>query len=171
MLIERWQFMIGLWKGVGFQFKDIFHDVPCRHFALAWVFCPAVSSGSVWCFILRSLVALENGELTWPERLVPEPSWQVTFMILVIFGGRCFISYIFVTYQLSVGTGGSPKNWSAWWCKCNKTLLWLFTVFSAHTQIAFMLMLREHMPCLFATRGRFLMTFLDTFSSQHIETA
>ena len=70
---------------------------------------------------------------------------------------------------VTVGTGGSPKNWSVWWCKCNKTLL--FTVFSAHTQIAFMLMLREHMPCLFATRGRFLMTFLDTFSSQHIETA
>ena len=72
-------------------------------------------------------------------------------------------------YLWTVGTGGSPKNWSVWWCKCNKTLL--FTVFSAHTQIAFMLMLREHMPCLFATRGRFLMTFLDTFSSQHIETA
>ena len=53
--------------------------------------------------------------------------------------------------QKTVGTGGSPKNWSVWWCKCNKTLL--FTVFSAHTQIAFMLMLREHMPCLFATRG------------------
>ena len=71
--------------------------------------------------------------------------------------------------HMSVGTGGSPKNWSVWWCKCNKTPL--FTVFSAHTQIAFMLMLREHMPCLFATRGRFFMTFLDTFSSQHIETA
>ena len=64
---------------------------------------------------------------------------------------------------MTVGTGGSPKNWSVWWCKCNKTPL--FTVFSAHTQIAFMLMLREHMPCLFATRGRFFMTFLDTFSS------
>ena len=60
-------------------------------------------------------------------------------------------------YHMSVGTGGSPKNWSVWWCKCNKTPL--FTVFSAHTQIAFMLMLREHMPCLFATRGRFFMTF------------
>ena len=72
-------------------------------------------------------------------------------------------------YHLTVGTGGSPKNWSVWWCKSNKTLL--FTLFSAHTQIAFMLMLREHMPCLFATRGWFFMTFLDTFSSQHIETA
>ena len=70
---------------------------------------------------------------------------------------------------MTVGTGGSPKNWSVWWCKCNKTPL--FTVFSAHTQITCMLMLREHMPCLFATRGRFFMTFLDTFSSQHIETA
>ena len=47
----------------------------------------------------------------------------------------------------------------------------LFTVFSAHTQIASMLMLREHMSCLFATIRRFFMTCVDTFSSQHIETA
>ena len=72
-------------------------------------------------------------------------------------------------YHLSVGTGGSPKNSIVWWSKCNKTPL--FTVFSAHTQIASMLMLREHMSCLFATIRRFFMTCVDTFSSQHIETA
>ena len=44
-------------------------------------------------------------------------------------------------------------------------------MFSAHTQIASMLMLREHMSCLFATIRRFFMTCVDTFSSQHIETA
>ena len=71
--------------------------------------------------------------------------------------------------QLTVGTGGSPKNSIVWWSKCNKTPL--FTVFSAHTQIASMLMLREHMSCLFATIRRFFMTCVDTFSSQHIETA
>ena len=72
-------------------------------------------------------------------------------------------------YHMSVGTGGSPKNSIVWWSKCNKTPL--FTVFSAHTQIASMLMLREHMSCLFATIRRFFMTCVDTFSSQHIETA
>ena len=71
--------------------------------------------------------------------------------------------------HLTVGTGGSPKNSIVWWSKCNKTPL--FTVFSAHTQIASMLMLREHMSCLFATIRRFFMTCVDTFSSQHIETA
>ena len=71
--------------------------------------------------------------------------------------------------QMAVGTGGSPKNSIVWWSKCNKTPL--FTGFSAHTQIASMLMLREHMSCLFATIRRFFMTCVDTFSSQHIETA
>ena len=73
------------------------------------------------------------------------------------------------TNLMTVGTGGSPNHRCVWWFKCNKTPL--FTVFSAHTQIAYMLILREHMPRLFATRGRFFMIFLDTFSSQHIETA
>ena len=73
------------------------------------------------------------------------------------------------SYHVTVGTGGSPKNSIVGWSKCNKTPL--FTVFSAHTQIASMLMLREHMSCLFATIRRFFMTCVDTFSSQHIETA
>ena len=78
-------------------------------------------------------------------------------------------SYTYYIYHMTVGTGGSPKNSIVWWSKCNKTPL--FTVFSAHTQIASMLMLREHMSCLFATIRRFFMTCVDTFSSQHIETA
>ena len=104
--------------------------------------------------------------------------WWPRESILVSYGftphfswirSEVYCSPIISNNHMTVGTGGSPENWSVWWCTCNKTPL--FTVSSAHTQIASMLMLREHMPCLFATRGRFFMTFLDTFSSQHIETA
>jgi len=64
------------WVSIQRYFSMMFHVAILR-----WHECKKPSrfygtknAGWVWFFILRSLVALENGELTWPERLVPEPS-------------------------------------------------------------------------------------------------
>ena len=119
------------------------------------------------CFVLffsKQLGAQQFIATSWLQHLIHTRCARITLLISLKQA-----THGWKGIQMTVGTGGSPKNLNVCWCKCNKTPL--FKVFSAHTQITFMLMLREHMPCLFATRGRFFMTFLDTFSSQHIETA
>ena len=137
-----------------------------RHFSLPPISRSAGSGFGRWDEGQLRLLCVGHGDLQVGRHILAGGAYNQNYQHPFNSFKHIIQSYI---NQMTVGTGGSPKNWSVWWCKCNKTLL--FTVFSAHTQIAFMLMLREHMPCLFATRGRFLMTFLDTFSSQHIETA
>ena len=129
--------------------------------------CP----GMMLVFVLGcfTIFTVANKKRSWFAVLLGFDFWDQQVRIRLPYEFLYEFVYNSHIIHMTVGTGGSPDNWIVWWCKCNKTPL--FTVSSAHTQIASMFMLREHMPCLFATRGRFFMTFLHTFSSQHIETA
>lgn len=67
MPIERWQFMIGLWKGVGFQFKDIFPWCSMSPFCAGMsVKNPAVSMAQK----MRAGCGFLFSGLWWPWKMV-----------------------------------------------------------------------------------------------------
>ena len=67
MPIERWQFMIGLWKGVGFQFKDIFPWCSMSPFCAGMsVKNPAVSMAQK----MRARCGFLFSGLWWPWKMV-----------------------------------------------------------------------------------------------------